>query len=352
MVKNRVVVAMSGGVDSSVCAYLLKKHGYDVIGLSMQIWQDVDVESNSIDAINDARNVAKNIGIPYYVVNLKDYFDEKVVENFISEYLLGRTPNPCVACNRYLKFGALLKKTMELDAFYLATGHYARVDYSYKYERYILKKAKDDAKDQSYALYNLTQMQLEHILLPLGNLTKDEIRDIAKDADLPVAEKPDSQEICFIDSNYKEFLKQKVPDKIKPGFFIDKKGNILGKHLGIPFYTIGQRKGLGISADKPLYVIQINADDNTIVLGENAELLRESFIAKDLNWIAISKLDYPLDVAAKIRYNFSEKPAKIVPKGNDLIKVIFKEPQRAITPGQSVVFYKDDVVIGGGIIKE
>lgn len=357
MDKNKVVVAMSGGVDSSVCAYLLKKRGYDVVGMTMQIWQNSDEDTKlsedsccSLGAVYDARRVADKLSIPYYVVNLKDYFGEKVIDYFVKEYLSGRTPNPCIACNRYLKFDMLLQKALEIDAFYLATGHYAKVDQ--EGDRFILKKSVDSSKDQTYALYNLTQFQIEHTLFPLGDYTKDEIRHIAEEAHLLVADKPDSQEICFVDTNYHDFLNRKVPDKIKPGLFVDLDGNILGKHKGIPFYTIGQRRGLGISAGKPLYVVNIDAKNNYIVLGEEKDLYVKEFIVYKMNWIAIKTLTDKIEVNTKIRYNFNEKPAWVFPVNKDTVKVVFKEPQKAVTPGQAAVFYKDDVVIGGGIIKK
>lgn len=357
LINKRVVVAMSGGVDSSVCAYLLKQRGYEVIGITMQIDQDssgVDKHNRccSDDVIKDAKRVAEEIGVPHHVVNLSNQFSDKVIKYFINEYISGKTPNPCAVCNQYIKFDALLKKALELDADYFATGHYAIVEFSPEYNRFILKKSKDQRKDQSYFLYKLNQSQLKHLILPLGHLSKSAIRQIAKEAGLTIAEKPDSQEICFIKTNYKDFLQQKVTNKIKPGSFLDKSGKVLGQHDGIAFYTIGQRRGLGISAGKPLYVIEINAKDNSIIVGEEKDLFKREFFAEGINWIAIDKLTDKMKVYAKIRYNFKEKPAEIIQLNNSTVKVIFEEPQKAIAPGQAVVFYKDDLVIGGGKIKK
>lgn len=357
--KNRVIVAMSGGVDSSVCAYLLKQRGYEVIGMTMQIWQDdpqdtivTDDGCCSLGAVHDARRVADKIGIPYYVINLKKSFKEKVIDYFVDEYISGYTPNPCIACNKYLKFDALLKKALELDAFYIATGHYARVEYDVSKCRYILKKSKDKTKDQSYALYNLSQFQLKHTLFPLGEYTKKEIRDIAKNAQIPVAKKPDSQEICFIKSDYRDYLKSVFPGYIAPGPFVDKKGNIMGQHKGIPFYTVGQRRGLGIHSKRPLYVIKIDAEKNVIVLGYEEDVYVREFTAGSLNWISFEDISRSMRVNAKIRYNFEEKPAEIFPIDGKRVKVVFEDPQKSPAPGQAVVFYNGDELIGGGTIEQ
>lgn len=356
--KQKVVVGMSGGVDSSVAAALLKDQGYDVIGVTMQIWPDLDDETAereggccSLSAVSDARRVCDRLDIRYYVMNFKDIFEKKVIDYFVDEYLQGRTPNPCIVCNRYIKFDELLRRAMEIGADFVATGHYASVVFDEKRGRYLLKKSSDIRKDQTYALYSLTQRQLSHTLFPLSGYTKDRVRKIAEEKGLPVAHKPDSEEICFVkDNNYGRFIKERVPDKVKCGFFKDTKGNILGRNDGIVHYTIGQRKGLGITFGKPMFVVDIIPEENTVVLGEGDEVFSDTLIAGDLNFIPFEKLENEMEVTCKIRYTAKESPAIISPVEGGRIKVKFRSPVRAITPGQSAVFYKDDIVIGGGTI--
>jgi tRNA-specific 2-thiouridylase len=360
MDKNRVVVGMSGGVDSSVTAYLLKQQGYDVIGVTMQVWQDDDPERQRLEggccslyAVDDARRVAQMLDIPYYVMNFKDVFRRKVIDYFIDEYTKGRTPNPCLACNRYIKFEELMRRAHAIGAYYIATGHYAKIEYDEHLRRFILKRSIDDKKDQSYVLYTFTQYQLEHTLMPLGSYTKTEVREIARKIGLTVADKPDSQEICFVeDDDYGRFLAEQRPDAAKEGYFVDTAGHVLGKHKGIAFYTIGQRKGLGLSLGKPMYVVDVDAVNNVIVLGEQDDVFDDSLIAGDLNFIPFDRLDKPMEVTAKIRYNAKEVPAIVYPLDDGAkVKVVFDRPQRAVTPGQAVVFYQGDVVVGGGIIE-
>jgi tRNA-uridine 2-sulfurtransferase len=350
--KKKVMLGMSGGVDSSVAAILLQQQGYDVIGVTLQIWPHSERDDGccSLTAVEDARRVANKLGIPYYVLNMQEEFQKYVIEYFVSEYKSGRTPNPCIACNRYIKFGALLEKAKGMGVDYVATGHYAVIEKDNN--RYHLKKSKDNNKDQTYVLYNLTQNQLSKTLFPLGNYTKEEIREIAKDSGLSVASKPDSQEICFVEDNdYHKFIQECTGDNTHKGEFIDIKGNILGYHEGITRYTIGQRRGLGVVTGKPMFVVDIDVENNQVVLGSNEDLFIKEIIVEDLNWISIDRLEQAMKVQAKIRYKAKEAEAEIIPIEENKVRVIFKEGQRAPTPGQSVVFYQDDFVVGGGIIQ-
>jgi tRNA-specific 2-thiouridylase len=357
--KKLVVVAMSGGVDSSVTAALLLEQGYEVMGVTMQIWDPAQTEVAgdfvgccSLSAVEDARSVANKLGIPYYVLNFYDLFRKAVVEDFCREYLRGRTPNPCVVCNRKVKFEALLKKALALGADYVATGHYARINYEENINRYTVKKARDSRKDQTYFLYTMTQAQLAHTLMPLGYYTKDEVRCMAAERGLRVAEKPESQEICFVtDNNYRNFLREHVDEEIKPGPFLDLEGNEVGRHEGIAFYTIGQRRGLGLALGERVYVVDIDPKRNAVIVGPEEALNRNSLVAGNLNFILVEKLEGPERVQAKIRYNSKPASATVTPMPDGRVRVDFDSPQRAITPGQAVVFYQGDYLLGGGTIE-
>ena len=354
--KKKVVIGMSGGVDSSVAAYLLKEQGYDVIGVTMQIWQeDKDYTEReggccSLSAVDDARRVANKIGIPFYVMNFRDSFKEKVIDYFVQEYIDGKTPNPCIACNKHLKFDELLRKAQGIGADYVATGHYAKIEQD-ENGRYLLIRSDDDRKDQTYALYNFTQEQLAHTLMPCGEYTKDRIREIAKEIGLSVYNKKDSEEICFIpDNNHGRYISEARPLEVVPGNFVDKNGNILGQHKGIVYYTIGQRKGLGIALGRPVFVTDINPRTNEVVLGPEEDIFKTDLVAKDVNFIPFDKLEEPITVEAKVRYSGKPAVSVISPLRDCKFKVSFKEKQRAITKGQSVVFYQGNKVVGGGII--
>ena len=350
---QKIMVGMSGGVDSSVAAYLLKKQGYEVTGVTFKLWDDPTLESGccSADDVRDAAYVCQQLGIPHYVLNYKDLFRQEVVGPFAEEYLRGRTPNPCISCNRYIKFGAFSHKLRELGFDLMATGHYACCGYNEATGRWELKRAIHPEKDQSYVLYNLTQEQLAMLRLPLGEYSKPEIRAIAEESGLVVAKKPDSQDICFVpDGDYTAFIERITKNKPRPGKFIHQNGQVLGTHQGLIHYTIGQRKGLGIAYEYPLYVIDKDIASNTVILGPNDALFQKALLAENCNLIAIDKLEAPLRVTAKTRYRQKDVPAVIEPLADGKIKVTFDEPQRAITPGQAVVFYDGDYVVGGGII--
>jgi tRNA-specific 2-thiouridylase len=344
----KVVVAMSGGVDSSVAAALLKQEGYDVIGATMQI---LPSNMNEPHTETDARKVADKLGIPHYVMDLRDIFARQVISDFCEEYRRGRTPNPCIRCNQYIKFGALLERAREIGADFIATGHHARIHLDEANGTYLLKKGIDPQKDQSYFLCQLTQEQLSHILFPIGNFTKDRVREIASELRLPVGARPESQEICFIPhDDYPQFLKDYIPHAAKPGPIIDERGNILGKHQGIMSYTIGQRQGLGISAVEPLYVTAIAPDRNAVVVGTREQTYGNELIASNLNWIAIARPEQTFKLKARVRYRHPEAEATVTPLEGDRLYVKFTEPQMAIAPGQAIAFYDGDTVVGGGII--
>lgn len=356
--KEKVVVGMSGGVDSSVAAYLLKEQGYDVIGVTMQIWEDEEqqrTEENGgccgLSAVDDARRVADRLEIPYYVMNFKQEFQEKVVDYFVEEYLAGRTPNPCIACNRYVKWESLLKRSMEIGADYIATGHYARIA-KLPNGRFAIRNSVTARKDQTYALYNLTQFQLAHTLMPIGEYEKDQVRRIAQEAGLPVAAKPDSQDICFVpDGDYAAFLKKKAGERMPgEGDFVTRDGTVLGKHKGITHYTIGQRKGLGLSMGEPVFVSELRPKTNQVVVGEEPQVFKKELLCDHLNFMRMEDLKEPRRVWAKVRYAHKGQWCRIERQGRDLIRAEFEEPVRAITPGQAVVFYEGEYVLGGGII--
>jgi tRNA-specific 2-thiouridylase len=340
---TRILVAISGGVDSSVAALILKSKGFHVIGVTLKIWEDFPS--------TDAKAVADWLDIAYHVVDVTRLFRSEIVDYFVTEYSEGRTPNPCVRCNAEIKFRCLLALKAEFGAEYIATGHYARVSFDHGKDRFLLRKGKDATKDQSYVLHRLNQYDLSSTLFPLGDLTKEQVREAAFKAGIPVADKDESQEICFLaGTDYREFVSAYNGQVIKPGPILDTEGHVIGKHKGLPFYTVGQRKGIGISGSKRLYVIRIDAFENAIIVGEEKDLFSERLEARDVNWIAFSAPPHRMRLGIKIRYNAKEVPGLVLPKSQDMAEVIFDTPQRAVTPGQSVVLYDKDVVVGGGII--
>lgn len=358
MDKKKVVVGMSGGVDSSVAAYLLKEQGYDVIGVTMQIWQDekpqIQEENGGccgLSAVDDARRVASQLQILYYVMNFKEEFKNHVIDYFIREYLNGRTPNPCIACNRYVKWESLLKRGMEIGADYIATGHYAQIE-KLSNGRYAIRHSATKAKDQTYALYNLTQEQLSRTLMPVGAYTKDEIRAVAQKINLQVAGKPDSQDICFVpDGDYASFIKREVDQELPTGNFVSLDGKVLGQHKGIIHYTIGQRKGLGLALGYPAFVLDIRPETNEVVIGTNEESMTHEVRADNLNFMAVETIEEEIRAFAKIRYNHRGAWCTVKRTKEDEILCIFDEAQRAVTPGQALVLYDGDYVLGGGTIK-
>ncbi len=352
------MLGMSGGVDSSVAAYLLKEQGYDVYGVTMQIWPDKDeceVIKNggccSLSAVEDARRVANRLGISYYVLNFKDIFEKKVIDYFTDEYLHGRTPNPCIACNRYVKFEAMLDKAMSMGMDYVATGHYARVEYDSDRGRYLLKRSTFDRKDQSYALYNLNQEQLSKILFPLGDYPKEKIREIAREIGLAVADKPDSQEICFVpDNDYAKFIEERTGKKLPEGDFIDENGKKIGTHKGIIHYTIGQRKGLGQTFGKPMFVTKIDPKHNTVTLGEMGKQYKKFITAKNPNFISDENLYEPTYLMCKTRYSAKPERARVMQVDENTVTAEFESIRSAAAPGQAIVFYDGDIVVGGATI--
>jgi len=349
---KKVIVGMSGGVDSSVAAYILKNKGYEVIGVTMKIWQNDDGDENGCyaeSAINDAKIVCETLGIAHEVVDFKNSFKCKVIDYFIEEYLDGRTPNPCIVCNSSVKWVGLSEKASQIGADFIATGHYARIIKNQS-GRFTLQKSATKAKDQTYALYRLTQEQLSKTLMPVGDFTKDEIREMAKNINLKIAEKKDSQEICFIpDHDYGKFIRENTDRKIVGGNFVDIDGNVLGKHKGISFYTIGQRKGLGMSFAQPMYVKKINPETGDVTLTTDDDLFTKKLIIKDVNFMGLENLLKEEKVLGKIRYAHKESLCKIKMSG-DFLECEFEEPQRAVTPGQAAVFYEDDRILCGGTI--
>jgi tRNA-specific 2-thiouridylase len=354
--KKKVVAAMSGGIDSSVAAAMLLENGYEVIGVTMRMWSSDDpaVESIARQSEQDAADVASNLGIQHHILDVRDKFSSCVVDNFIDEYRHGRTPNPCVVCNPNIKFGELLRYAQdEFQADYIATGHYARIVWDETTSKWKLFRGIDKEKDQAYVLYRLSQSQFGKILMPLGYHTKKDVRAMAQKLHLNLTERPESQDICFIPGGrYQDFLKKNVPELMRPGPIVDSSGKVLGRHDGVAFYTVGQRRGLRVASGKRLYVIAIDAKSNTVILGEAGEFGQKAVVIKSVHMISGEKLSKSVVVSAKIRYNAQDSPALLRQLDSDLAELIFENEQRAVTPGQSAVFYDGDEVLGGGVIAD
>lgn len=354
---KRVILGMSGGVDSCVACHLLLEEGYEVIGVTMNLvpkghLYDEEKGCCSLSSVMDAKIVAEAMGVKHYTMSFREEFDRKVIENFVREYSLGYTPNPCVACNKYIKFNSFVEKIKPLKADFISTGHYAKVEFDKNYNRYLLKRAKDSKKDQTYFLYNTSQEVLSKTLFPLADLEKEEVRQIAKDENILTYSKKDSEEICFVQNrDHGLFIRQRNPELIKEGYFIDEKGNKLGKHNGIVYYTVGQRKGLGIALGKRVFVSKINAIDNTVTLSDEDALYKDKIKIREENFIPFDTLEKPLEVSVKVRHGQNETKGLLFYKNNELF-VEFEKQVRAPNKGQSAVFYLDDIVVGGGIIDE
>ena len=350
MENKKVLLGMSGGVDSSVSAVLLKENGYDVIGATLELF--AGSSCCNTNTYLDAKNVCNQIGIPHFIFDYKNEFKKYVIDDFINCYSNCKTPNPCIECNKYMKFGLMYEKAKELDCKYIATGHYAKTEYNEKYKRWVLRKSKAGKKDQSYVLWNIPKELLEYVIFPLSDFeNKEQIREIARNKNLKVANKLDSEDICFVpDKNYKKFLENNSNIKPKSGNIVNIDGKVLGTHTGLYNYTIGQRKGLGISNPVPLFVLGFNSNKNEVIVGEEKDLYRKEVLVSDINLLLVDEIKDWLEVEVKTRYSSKSAKAKIIEE-NKNIKIVFDEPQRAITPGQSAVFYIDDIVVGGGKIQ-
>lgn len=357
---SRVVVAMSGGVDSSVSAGWLKQMGYDVIGISLQLHDMAESVENkfgtccSLSDISDARRVAEKLDIPFYVANMESEFDAAVIDDFVHEYLNGRTPNPCIRCNEKVKFRHLMDWALDLGADFLATGHYAQVRQCPETKRYRLYRGQDPEKDQSYFLFTLQEADLARTLFPVGSFAKKDVRELARKLELGVADKPDSQEICFVQArNYKDFIESRVPASLlKPGPMVDTKGKVVGQHNGLHQFTLGQRKGIGVASREPLFVIELRPETNEVVVGEETHLFKKSCTVAGMNWLCEPRLDNPTGLTAKIRYRAKDTGVEVFPLVDNRVEIRFADPQRAITPGQALVLYRENEVVGGGWIED